>query len=129
MPENALQLMRSRYCAWLLGETAYLRDTWHPDHCPPDLAIDSRIRWLELEIIADSANGDRARVEFEARFLAAGRVDAIHENSEFVRDRGRWLYRRGEQLTARFRPWKPARNESCPCGSGRKFKRCCSAGA
>jgi hypothetical protein len=30
------------------------------------------------------------------------------------------LHRRGEAI-----PWPPSRNESCWCGSGRKYKRCC----
>lgn len=118
--------MRSRYCAYTLGETDYLRDSWDADLRPADLDIDRRIRWLGLEIIADSGQGNRASVEFEARFLFEGRVDAIHEVSEFRRREGRWFYTRGEQLAPRFEPWKPARNEPCPCGSGRKFKRCCA---
>ncbi len=119
--------MRSRYSAYALGETAYLLDTWHADHRPPDAAADSRVRWLMLEILASSEHENRARVEFEARFLCDGRVDAIRENSEFVREDGRWLYTRGEQLAPRFRSRKPGRNENCPCGSGQKFKRCCAA--
>ena len=118
--------MRSRYCAYVLGETAYLRDTWHADFRPADLDADGRIRWLGLVIIADSEQGDRASVEFEARFLRDGRVDALHEVSEFLRLDGRWLYTRGEQRPPGFKPWKPARNEPCPCGSGVKFKRCCA---
>jgi SEC-C motif-containing protein len=119
--------MRSRYCAYALGDSGYLRDTWHAEYRPADFEVDSRIRWLGLEIIADSEQGDCASVEFEARFLCGGRVDAIHEVSEFLRQGGRWVYTRGEQLAPRLRPWNPARNESCPCGSGRKFKRCCAA--
>lgn len=29
----------------------------------------------------------------------------------------------------RFRPWPPARNEACWCGSGRKYKKCCGSPA
>jgi len=36
------------------------------------------------------------------------------------------LYTDGEMLAPSFTPWKPARNEACPCGSGKKFKRCCA---
>jgi len=117
--------MRSRYTAFVLGDADYLRQTWHIDYRPRDLALDSRIRWLGLEVLSSSEHGDRAQVEFEARYLADGRVDAIHENSEFVFEDGCWLYTRGAQLAPGFTPWKPGRNENCPCGSGRKFKRCC----
>ena len=117
--------MRSRYTAFVLGEVGYLRQTWQADYRPGELALEPRMRWLGLEILSYSEHGDRARVEFEARYLFDGRVDAIHENSDFVREAGRWLYTRGEQLAPRFEPWKPGRNEGCPCGSGGKFKRCC----
>jgi len=119
--------MRSRYSAWALGETAYLRETWHSLHRPDDFSADPRSLWLGLEVLASAEDENRARVEFEARFLCDGRVDAIHENSDFVFEDGRWLYTRGEQLAPRFKPWKPGRNEDCPCGSGRKFKRCCGS--
>ncbi len=119
--------MRSRYAAYVLGEADYLRDSWHTEFRPRDLGLDPRIRWLGLDILSFTEYGDRAQVEFEARFLLDGRVDAIHENSDFVLADGRWLYTRGERLAPRFSSWKPGRNENCPCGSGRKFKRCCAA--
>jgi Tfp pilus assembly protein PilF len=30
-------------------------------------------------------------------------------------------------MNSRFAPENPARNQPCPCGSGKKFKRCCGA--
>ena len=117
--------MRSRYSAFALGENGYLWETWHADYRPGDLDLDPGIRWLGLEILSFAESEDHAQVEFEARYLLDGRVDAIHELSDFVLAGDRWLYSRGEQLAPRFTPWKPARNEACPCGSGRKFKRCC----
>ena len=117
--------MRSRYSAFVRGDLDYIESTWHPDHRSRDLAPDPRIQWLGLEII-DAREGEReATVEFEARLLLDGRVEALHEKSRFVRTRGRWLYISGEAMAPRFTPWKPGRNEECPCGSGRKFKRCC----
>ncbi|MCP4470781.1 MAG: hypothetical protein GY815_08865 [Gammaproteobacteria bacterium] len=50
----------------------------------------------------------------------------MHERSDFGFRQGRWFYTSGEQLAASFVPWKPGRNRDCPCGSGRKFKRCCA---
>ena len=117
--------MRSRYCAYVIGEREYLSATWHPDFRPLELDIDPQIRWLGLEII-DSSDGDlQAMVEFEARLLVNGKVEAIHEKSAFKREHGKWLYTNGEILAPRFESWKPGRNESCPCASGKKFKRCC----
>ncbi len=120
--------MRSRYTAFVRGDIDYLLQTWHPDYRPPDLTLQEDIRWLGLSILdAPAVQGDTAEVEFEARLLSAGQVDALHERSSFVRDAGRWLYTEGKQLPPITKRWKPVRNEACPCGSGRKFKRCCGA--
>ena len=117
--------MRSRYSAFVRRDLDYLELSWHPDFRPANLEIDESIRWLGLEVISSDRRDERARVEFEARFLRDGRVDAIHENSRFVREQGRWLYTDGEIQAPTFTPCKPGRNEFCPCGSGKKFKRCC----
>ena len=118
--------MRSRYTAFVLGELEYLRETWHQDFRPADLSLDPGIHWIGLEILAENQREDTATVEFEARFVNQGTVDALHERSDFLRLRGRWFYTRGESLPPRSKSWKPGRNEACPCGSGRKFKRCCA---
>ncbi len=38
-----------------------------------------------------------------------------------------WKKRRGYSTTGNQRPAKTGRNEPCPCGSGKKFKKCCGA--
>jgi SEC-C motif-containing protein len=125
LPENAEQLMRSRYTAHVLGNAAYLRDSWHPDSRPDRIDLDPKIRWIGLQVREHRGSATEARVEFEARLIVNGRVEALREDSEFVCAQGRWLYTRGQQLPPDFEPYKPGRNETCPCGSGRKFKRCC----
>ena len=118
--------MRSRYCAYVLDDAEYLSETWHPDFRSSELITDPEVRWINLTIIANDEQGELAMVEFEARLLVNGQVQAMHEKSAFTLERGRWLYTTGEMLTPTFQPWKPGRNESCPCGSGKKFKRCCA---
>jgi len=118
--------MRSRYSAHALAEHAYLLETWCPDFRPNQLDLDARIRWINLDIIDSEQREQSAIVEFEASLLLDGEVSAMHERSDFVFRQGRWFYTSGEQLAASFVPWKPGRNRDCPCGSGRKFKRCCA---
>ena len=127
VPDHAQQLMRSRYSAYALKQSDYLLNTWQRDFRPPELQFDDALKWIGLSILSSREDGDIATVEFEARLLAHGLVDALHEMSHFVRQEGQWLYTRGEMLPASFQAWKPGRNESCPCASGRKFKRCCGA--
>lgn len=117
--------MRSRYSAYVMHDRDYLLQTWHNEYRPPDLALESGISWVGLRIIDFEHQVDRAMVEFEARLVAAGKLDAVHEVSRFVKQGGRWFYTSGDQLAPTFKPRNLSRNEACPCGSGRKFKRCC----
>lgn len=105
---SAAILMRSRYTAYVRGNEAYLRATWHASTCPPEPLCDKDVQWLGLEV--ESALRLRQRksnqsetdteqtdsVEFVARYKSNGRAHRLHEVSRFVRqdgpDGGRWLY-------------------------------------
>jgi SEC-C motif domain protein len=99
---RALELMRSRYSAYVLGDTRYLRATWAPQTCPADLDANPGApgapRWLGLQIKRFSEIDDRhAEVEFVARYKVGGRAQRLHESSRFVRgDDGHWLYVDGD---------------------------------
>jgi SEC-C motif-containing protein len=118
--------MRSRYTAFALAEHDYLLQTWHEDFRPARLDLDARIRWLGLEIISAEQTETGAQVEFEASLMVGGEVSAMREHSQFVLMQGRWLYTTGEAGEPSAAPWRPGRNQSCPCGSELKFKRCCA---
>ena len=105
VPATAEQLMRSRYSAYVLGDTAYLRRTWHPSTCPVDLetseADAAATRWLGLDVKRHTPqDAVHATVEFVARYKVGGRAHRLHETSRFVRldasgaesAEGRWLY-------------------------------------
>ncbi len=121
--ENAQQLMRSRYSAYVLSDADYLMETWHADYRPADLQLDSGIQWLRLDVISFSQQQDEAVVEFEALLLVDGRVDALHESSRFLREEGRWLYTPGDAVQPTGKPLKPGPNSGCPRGSRLKFQR------
>jgi SEC-C motif-containing protein len=96
---DAENLMRSRYCAYVLEDEAYLRSTWHATTRPVRLDINEepKTRWLGLEVRRQAATGeDSAIVEFVARFKIGGRARQLHETSRFVRENGRWYYVDGE---------------------------------
>lgn len=124
---TAEALMRSRYTAYYLGDEDYLRRTWHSSTRPESLEMEAGPTWTSLEICAteEGAEADeRGRVEFVARYVAEGRPGTLHESSRFLREEGRWVYVDGE-LYQQPGEGKVGRNAPCPCGSGRKFKRCC----
>lgn len=92
---TAEALMRSRYSAYVRGNTDYLQATWHastrPD--PATLVPDPATRWLGLEVKRAVEDGDTAVVEFVARFKVGGAPAVrLHETSRFVREDGRWFY-------------------------------------
>lgn len=99
---NALELMRSRYTAYVLGDAAYLRATWDPATCPDDLDVDPAApgapNWLGLQIKRHEViDATHERVEFVARFKQGGRGHRLHELSRFTRDaHGRWCYVDGD---------------------------------
>ena len=97
---NAMELMRSRYTAYVLGITAYLRATWAETTCPRDLetSADPATRWLGLQIKRHTpVDADHAEVEFVARYKLGGRAFRLHETSRFERDAaGMWRYVDGD---------------------------------
>lgn len=120
-------LMRSRYSAYVTGNNAYLLSTWHPDTRPAELDVSAEAgAWFGLNVLNASEKGDTGIVEFEAFYRQDERMYTMHERSRFVRENGQWLYVDGDQLEQKpIKPVKVGRNDPCPCGSGKKFKRCC----
>ncbi|MFE6919408.1 YchJ family protein [Nocardia sp. NPDC057663] len=92
---TAETLMRSRYTAYVVGDTDYLLRSWHPNTRPADLELDPGQRWLFLEIVGIQRGGpfdDNGTVEFIAHYKLDGVRDAMHELSTFVRVDGAWVY-------------------------------------
>ncbi|MDQ6950336.1 MAG: YchJ family metal-binding protein [Mariprofundales bacterium] len=121
---SAEALMRSRYSAYVLKDLNYLLKTWHPDTRP--VANDlggTTLRWIGLEIVRTEHGSEQDSVgvvEFIASYAHAAGGKRLHEVSRFVRAQGCWLYVDGDCRLSDI-----LRNGRCPCGSGRKFKRCC----
>ncbi len=95
LAQTALQLMRSRYSAFALGNAEYLVKSWHPDTRPASLTIDETQRWIGLKIKTVSHGGakeDEGSVEFVARYKVQGKAHRLQENSRFRRLDGQWYY-------------------------------------
>ncbi len=96
---TAVRLMRSRYSAFALGDTAYLASTWHPRTRPAVLELDEDQRWIRLDIESSTGGGlleSTGTVEFTAYYRAVENGRTVrgeqHENSRFLKEGGRWLY-------------------------------------
>lgn len=115
-------LMRSRFSAFVQNRVDYLLSTWHPSTRPESLDLTNSPNWAGLSILESGASGEEGHVHFKAYYRAGEQWRFLEERSTFVRESGRWFYVSGKTRDESF---KPGRNESCLCGSGRKFKRCC----
>ncbi|WP_448874106.1 YchJ family protein [Desulfobulbus propionicus] len=133
---TAEALMRSRYTAYIRAAVPYLLATWHSSTRPETIDVESIPHWCGLEILKTEQGQDHdseGLVEFRATALAAERLIVLRERSRFVREQGMWRYLDGEFLQEEqpTLPLPPAkggkvgRNDPCPCGSGKKFKKCC----
>lgn len=129
--------MRSRYSAFATGNIDYLHDTLLPEtRADFDRAeIEAWAKnstWTGLEVRSTEGGqegDDDGIVEFVARFTLNGKPHSHHETSRFTVHDGRWYYVDGT-LGARPRSGpKVGRNEPCPCGSGKKYKKCHGANA
>ena len=114
--------MRSRYSAFVRDDADYVRASWHPDTRPSELTLEGGDQWLGLEIVDAKQDGDAGQVHFRATHRDGDGFAVLEEHSRFVREDGHWFYLDGEHIVT---PFKPGRNDPCPCGSGRKFKKCC----
>ncbi|MEP5568409.1 MAG: YchJ family protein [Halioglobus sp.] len=98
---TAEKLMRSRYCAFALGEEGYLLASWHAKTRPSRVRIDPEQKWIGLSIKSTEAGGaadSKGIVEFVARFKVAGKGHRLHERSRFEKIEGRWYYLEGDHL-------------------------------
>ncbi len=134
---TAEALMRSRYTAYTLQDINYLAsslDSGELQSFDKDgtakWAQDST--WMGLEILNTAGGTPEDKdgsVEFKARYERDGVIQEHREVSRFRKIDGAWRYCGGKNVgPVQFRrdAAKTGRNEPCPCGSGRKYKKCCA---
>ena len=137
--ETAEALMRARYSSYVSGDIGFLKTssvkaTQEEFDEAASRAWSKNSRWHGLEIISTTGGGkgDKAgTVEFRATYTAGGEFCNHHEVSQFVKEKDGWKFVDGELVgetpVVREEP-KVGRNDPCPCGSGKKYKKCCGAG-
>lgn len=125
-------LMRSRYSAFVTRQLDYILHTQSAElsrefNREEIERMADECEWQALEVRNASQQGDHGEVEFVIRFRYNGQEMAQIERSSFSRIDGRWLYVGGE-INPQAPPRqvsKVGRNDPCPCGSGKKAKKCC----
>ena len=131
LPQTALQLMRSRYTAYNQVNIDYIQQTMSGDAAAgfdPQNAKQwaENIRWCGLKIIdpgQQRTDLEKDEVEFAAKYVIGEELNILQERSEFHKINGNWLYMSGKLLP--HKPTKITRTDICPCGSRKKFVKCC----
>lgn len=132
---TAEALMRTRYTAFATGNMDYIFNTHH-ESTRAELDMDSvkswalNSEWLGLEIRETQKGEEKdteGQVEFKCRFNFNDKEQTHHELSTFRKDSGKWFFVDGvlRNNTLRRSEPKVGRNDPCPCGSGKKAKKCC----
>ena len=138
--------MRSRYTAFVQKNWEYLVITSHPEEkkemakLGPALVEDG-VDWKQLKIVdirAGCREDSEGQVDFIAYYIKDGIEQTMRESSRFYKVNGRWVYSRKNSTLPPISVSPPAktktfvrgevkvgRNDPCPCGSGKKYKKCC----
>lgn len=133
---TAEKLMRARYSAYVLGAVDFIFNSTIEEkrkECD-EKAIrkwSQESVWHGLEIKQVTDGGPEHKegvVEFIAQFSENGVRQSLHEKATFKKVDGKWFYEDSE--IQKPKPFirteaKISRNDPCPCGSGKKYKKCC----
>ena len=134
---TAADLMRARYSAYVEGKVDFIVESTWPDK-REELDLEQIRQWSQastwegLEIFdpqGGRSEGDEDVVVFKAYYTDAQGNELVHyERSLFRQQEGRWYFVEGvpgRQEPIRREQPKVGRNDPCPCGSGKKWKKCC----
>ena len=137
--DTAAELMRARYSAYAVGDINFLYASSGPEaraEFDKDSTRDwsKNATWSGLEVLETEAGGkddEEGFVSFIARYAANGQACEHREKSYFKKIDGEWRFIDG--VIANTEPYrreepKVGRNDPCPCGSGKKYKKCCGKG-
>lgn len=113
LPESPEALLRSRYTAYAIGDTAYLWQTTHPaneavqgrtadQYAHETLGYCKHVNFTGLTIHeANPADAEgHPGIRFTASYQVAGQNDSFTELSRFIQVDGRWLYLSGTEVEA-----------------------------
>ncbi len=140
-PATAEALMRSRYSAFAKADIDYLYETLSLDqrtdfNREATAEWSTKCQWHGLDIIEteQGLEGDAVgKVTFAAHFSRDGKPLTHKEKSLFRREPESGVWQFAAELTLKGEPVvlgvQPGRNDPCPCGSGKKYKKCCGQAA
>lgn len=135
--QTSEELMRARYTAYTQINMDFIEKTHDPSTVKKTDMAENRTwaentQWQKLEVLSTekgTATDNWGQVEFRAEFVSGDQPGIHHEVSEFNKKKGHWYFTKGkppESYQIVNKEPKVGRNEPCPCGSGKKYKKCCA---
>jgi len=125
-------MLEARYKAFTKADVDFIVESCHPDvrdkQDREEIEAWARnSKWLGLDIEEATEEGDTGFVTFTCRYEDRGREVVHKEIAEFRKHEDKWYYynSRTPSSTVRREEPKVGRNDPCPCGSGKKYKKCC----
>jgi len=127
--------MRARYSAHVTANISFIERTIHSSALA-DFNRENARKWAEesqwhgleiLNVTGGKEEDTEGTVEFIATYSQKDERIEHHEISTFGKEAGTWTFVDGRIVNLPFRreESKIGRNDPCPCGSGKKFKKCC----
>ncbi len=143
-------LMRARYSAHVKAEVKFIKDSLAPEARRDfdEAGVrewSKKSEWLGLQVLSVKQgleSDKKGTVEFVATYKVGGKTTEHHEVAQFRKDpsKNQWVFVDGDSHTheggqghhhhhepiapvVRAEP-KVGRNDVCPCGSGKKYKKC-----
>lgn len=131
-PKTAKGLLETRYEAFVQGDVDFILATHHPEtrEQVERTAVEAWSKgsqWRGLKIDEVTEKGDKTFIRFTARYEREFQTTNHTEDAEFRKLDGRWYYFDSQfpkPETIRREGEKTGRNDPCPCGSGKKYKKC-----
>ncbi|NMF46572.1 YchJ family protein [Pseudoalteromonas arctica] len=121
------QLMRSRFSAYVIKNAEYVYQTYakekqaeNPVKEINDFA--NSCRFINLDVIGSNHDDNTGNVEFKAQYFYQNLFCELHEKSQFIKEDSKWRYLDGTIYPVE--DIKVGRNDDCPCGSNKKYKKC-----
>jgi SEC-C motif-containing protein len=127
--------MRARYSAYATANIDFIERTIHSS-ARAEFDRESARKWAEgsqwhgleiLNVIDGKEDDAEGKVEFIATYSQKDEQIKHHEAATFRKEAETWTFVDGHILNQPFRRDQPkiGRNDPCPCGSGKKYKKCC----
>ena len=130
---TAEALMRARYSAYVAHEIDFIINSCEEGEGIADIDKEAteewsrQSKWQGLKILRTEEKGDEGVVEFIADYTLNQMIEHHHEIAGFKKFNGEWKNVAGNIITETVKRdgEKIGRNDPCPCGSGKKYKKCC----